>query len=73
MGCPQCRGHAGQVCGAPGCHDESAEVEAELRRAQARPRLPVLVCGHCGDRLLSAGDGSWICLRHGVQGRGATR
>lgn len=73
MGCSQCRGPAGHVCGAPGCHDESAEVETEVRREQERPRPPILACSHCGDRLLPVTDGSWICLRHGVQVRGGAR
>jgi cytochrome c5 len=41
MGCSFCQGHAHQVCGAPGCHDETEDVReySQKRAAEEQARM----------------------------------
>ena len=52
MGCSFCRGHAHQVCGRPGCHDENEDLRAEeresMRLSNMWQRLPnIIACTKC--------------------------
>lgn len=67
MGCSLCRGHAHQVCGAPGCHDETKEVEESYRRQQAEwYKLDnVIMCSYCHvePAIWRNGRGDYRCSR----------
>jgi hypothetical protein len=68
MGCSFCRGHAHQVCGRPGCHDENEDLRAEeresMRLSNMWQRLPNLIaCTKCGVKVATYynGFGGYRC------------